>query len=350
MIYYWCAGQDDNIGDVILRRRLLRSLQATGTDCSVYVGSASREFIAALGVRPQDRVYTNFFHFILMATIHSLRKDWLFGFNPGEIKCNRRQSLMHALLIPMMLVSLVHGKRCVRVGVGVGLHDYRAVWRHLIWFTVWLARVNIWRDSQSRELFGRGSVGPDWAFDEIGEESPKDEESPERMYLAVSLRADGRASSPEWIEALRGLERELGLTLTVVVQVKRDSLRAQELARELDCEIVDWSVESHEDQEKKLRYTYRRCEAVVSDRLHVLIMALTEGAVPLGLMEHEDGKIERHFAAAGFGTVSWDVRDWDEQQIIGAGVETVYQRNSIELRTRVAQSEVRAFDTVVRAR
>ncbi|MGF7120190.1 polysaccharide pyruvyl transferase family protein [Rhodococcus sp. AG1013] len=349
MIYYWCAGQDDNVGDIILRRRMLRSLQAAGPSCDIYVGKATRDFIAALGARPEDKIYTSFVRFIAVATLHSLRKDWMFGFNPGEIKCNRKQSVMHALLIPMMLISLIHGKRCVRVGVGVGMHEYRQLWRNLIWVTVLLAKVNVWRDAASRDVFGKGTVGPDWAFDEALEQPSADEESSGRGLLAVSLRADSPATSPEWTEGIRELARELGLIPTVVVQVKRDSARARELAAALECEIVDWIDESHTDQEKRLRYTYRKCEVVVSDRLHVLIMALTEGAVPLGLMEHEDEKVARHFAAAGFDAVSWDVRGWDTQEIVIRGAARARERNEIELSTRIAQSRVRALDSVVRA-
>ncbi|MBM4633095.1 hypothetical protein A6411_06335 [Prescottella equi] len=348
MIYYWCAGQDDNIGDVILRRRMLRSLQDAAPCCAVYVGGASEDFVAALGLRPQDRVYTNFWRFVLMATVHSLRKEWLFGFNPGEIMCIRRQSIMHALLIPMMLISLVHGKRCLRIGVGVGLHDYRAIWRHLIWVTVRLAKVNIWRDAPSRDVFGIGTVAPDWAFDESDEDSVPAEDLPGRKYLGVALRSDGAATSPEWTAAIGSMAQELGITPVVVVQVRRDAARARALAAEMGCDLLDWTDESHAEQEKRLRYVYRRCEAVVSDRLHVLVMALTEGAIPLGLMEHSDDKVARHFAAAGFDAVSWDVRGLDESEIITRGIVGVRDRPEIELCTRRARSCVRALDSVVR--
>lgn len=347
MIYYWCAGQDDNIGDVVLRRRMLHSLQSAGPKCAVYVGGASDGFVEALGLRPEDTVHRDFLAFIRQATVHSLRKNWLFAFNPGEIKCNRKQSLMHALLIPMMLVSLLRGPRCVRMGVGVGRDGYHPAWRWLIDVTVRLCRVNVWRDEQSRKLFGRGTVAPDWAFGEGAVDSAAQEPEPVRDRLGVSLRYDGPATSSGWIDAVREIASSLGVTPVVLVQVRRDSDRARELADALGCEVLDWVDESHAEQDKRLRELYRSCAAVVSDRLHVLVMALGEGAVPLGLMEHRDTKIAGHFAAAEIDPVSWDVRGWLPNRIAATAVARVEARDAVHRQARAARIRVRELDAQI---
>jgi glycosyltransferase involved in cell wall biosynthesis len=350
MIHYWCAGQDDNIGDVILRRRMLRTMQSAGPRCAVYVGSASDGFVEALGLRPEDTVHRNFLGFVGSATVHSLRKNWLFGFNPGEIKCNRKQSLMHALLIPMMLVSLVHGRRCIRVGVGVGMDGYHAVWRALIAVTVRLCGVNVWRDASSRALFGTGDIAPDWAFDEGPDDSTAPDVAPDGEYLGVSVRYDGPATSAAWVAAVRSLADGLGVTPVVLVQVRRDSRRAHELAASLGCEVLDWIDESHAEQEKRLRDLYRRSVAVISDRLHVLVMALGEGAIPLGPMEHRDAKIAGHFAAAGFPPVSWDVRGWAPDRIVSTARAVIDDRDSVDDAARTARNRVREIGLRVTSR
>ena len=43
----------------------------------------------------------------------------------------------------------------------------------------------------------------------------------------------------------------------------------------------------------------------ISDRLHVLVGAVTEGAVPAALLVNSSDKIARHFAAAGIHDVSY---------------------------------------------
>ncbi|GAB2636607.1 polysaccharide pyruvyl transferase family protein [Prescottella soli] len=343
MIFYWCAGQDDNIGDVILRRRMLRAVQDTGRACHVYVGRATPGFVEGLSLRRDDVVYRNFIQFVMVALLASLRREWLFAFNPGEIRCTRRQGIMHAILIPMMLVSHLRGRRCVRLGVGV--HEYESMWKFPILVTVWLSKENVWRDSESRDRFGMGTVAPDWAFDE-GSELSESADLP-RRWLAMSLRSDSPEPSDEWFAAMEQISEAKGLEPIVVVQVRRDSLRARAISERLQCSVVDWTGESHHAQEQRLRNVYRESEAVVSDRLHVLIMALTEGAIPLGLMEHEDSKIGRHFRAAGFETVSWDVSDWTSAEITQQGMRILDDRRSVEAASRFARDRVDAMDMIV---
>nr|WP_280759840.1 hypothetical protein [Prescottella agglutinans] len=141
-----------------------------------------------------------------------------------------------------------------------------------------------------------------------------------------------------------------GLEPIVVVQVRRDSLRARAIADRLHCSVVDWTGETHHVQEQRLRNVYRQSEAVVSDRLHVLIMALTEGAIPLGLMEHEDTKIGRHFRAAGFETVSWDVSGWTSEEIVQHGTRILEDRRSVETASRFARDRVEDMDMIVGAK
>lgn len=345
MIFYWCSGQDDNIGDVILRRRMLRSLQNAG-DVRVYVGSASPEFIEGLGLRPRDSVITNYVWFVLTAMVCSVRRNWKFAFNPGEIKCNRRQSLMHAALIPMMLLANIRGRRCIRIGVGV--HGHQSRWGLLIKATVDLAKVNIWRDVESRERFRRGTVAPDWAFDEQGMSADSGSKGVARNLLGISVRSDGGDISASWIAAVQKLVATHNLEPVVVVQVRRDADRAYEISRLFDCKIIEWNEQSHVEQEDRLRSVYRECAAVISDRLHVLVMAMTEGSVPIGLMEHPDSKIRQHFDAAGFDRLSWDVRGWTPEQTVNIGAAVIDNRSALMEQLASAQNRVHELDILVR--
>ena len=54
---------------------------------------------------------------------------------------------------------------------------------------------------------------------------------------------------------------------------------------------------SHREQEALVRGCYERSLAVVSDRIHALIIGLTEGAVPIGFTTGPAEKVSRTLAA-----------------------------------------------------
>jgi glycosyltransferase involved in cell wall biosynthesis len=335
-IFYWTSGQDDNLGDVVLRRRMLHDLQELG-QVNVHVGRGSRSFIDGLKLTDAEVVYTDFVKFCLSSLRTALKGRMLFAFNPGEVGISRKMAIMHAMLIPTLLLTRLTGGRAVRIGVGMS--SARSYWGLPIRATTWLCRENIWRDEESRDWAGRGRVGPDWAFGL--DESRGGSASSHRTLMAISYRGDHDALTDEFVEALSKSASAHGLEPVVVVQVRRDSEAMRALADRLGCRCVDWvDGDSHLEQEDKLLQIYRESKLVVSDRLHVLILGATAGCIVAGLMEHPDSKVGRHFQAAGFPRVSWDVSRWDSQSIaktIDAVMEaTLAQVHAVELaRARV---------------
>lgn len=105
---------------------------------------------------------------------------------------------------------------------------------------------------------------------------------------------------PGWFTWLGQLCTTLGLRVVVVVQVEQDRERAELAARTLGAEVAPWEGTSHVAQERALRNVYGQSRLVIGDRLHGLIMAATEGAIPLGWVPSSSGKIRRHFDAVGF--------------------------------------------------
>ncbi len=61
---------------------------------------------------------------------------------------------------------------------------------------------------------------------------------------------------------------------------------------------------THTEQEARVRALMRSARAVVSDRIHALIMGTTEGALPIGLIPSDDSKVGSHFAAAGIHNIA----------------------------------------------
>jgi hypothetical protein len=70
------------------------------------------------------------------------------------------------------------------------------------------------------------------------------------------------------------------------------------LATLLTADQLRWDHgRSHREQEALVRGCYAESLAVVSDRIHALIIGLTEGAVPVGFTTGSAEKVSRTFAA-----------------------------------------------------
>jgi len=141
-------------------------------------------------------------------------------------------------------------------------------------------------------------VGADWAFAEGSDVGAWNYS--ERGLAAFVMRGDRQEPSQEWLDWARDLLSALGLSPVVVVQVESDAKRAHSLAAALGGRVLEWPEGvSHDEQEAAVRAVYRECRIVVGDRLHGLIVAATEGAVPLGWVESSRGKIAEHFDPVG---------------------------------------------------
>lgn len=141
---------------------------------------------------------------------------------------------------------------------------------------------------------------PDWAFRHVGESC----ESNVRDRISISLRGDRVEQSEDWVRAVLALRDRTGLILHVVSQVKEDCLPAEKLAKTLGAELTVWDNGGHASQEQVVRAVYARSRLAISDRLHVLIMAATEGAAPLAHVDTPISKVSRHLDHLGFSWVA----------------------------------------------
>ncbi|PSR41894.1 hypothetical protein C7T36_06535 [Rhodococcus sp. AD45-ID] len=161
-----------------------------------------------------------------------------------------------------------------------------------------------WRDGPSRDWSGFGHVLPDWAFAIASqrESAGGSVAPPPRTLLAISMRGDRDFPSRDWFDAVRAILDENNLTPVLVTQVVRDGARSQEIARELGSgtTVFGWTGDtSHAAHESQVRDIYLRSSAVVSDRLHALVLGATEGAVPLPLTVGSSEKLQRTLAVVG---------------------------------------------------
>lgn len=345
-IFVIAGGQDDNIGDVVLRRRMLAALNDR-VPRHIFVHRASAGFREGLGLKPDDRIYDEYRTWLLACTWAALTSKVLIAHNAGEVVGNRDIARRELSLLPASLLARLRGGDVVRIGSGI--RDATGRWMPVIRFLGRLDTTTLWRDEASRAFFGRGDVAPDWAFDDRLPHALSGQTVP-RRYLAVSMRSDRPAPTAAWFDAVRSVAATRGLEIVVVSQVRRDNALGSELADRLGARQVRWEDASHLEQERTVREVYRQSALVVSDRLHALVIGLVEGAVPVGAIAWEDVKLARHFGAAGIDGVSFDTRSLDADRIV-ARIDGVADRREEILRAgRRAAEAVAAIDRRLAAR
>jgi len=328
-------GQYENIGDIILRRPLLDWAREAGR-LNVYVGHSPAGYDEGLGLQPEDRVYRSFrqWYTALMkagaaGTAHSIYK-------PGEVQLTLVGMKEHVAMLPAAALVRLRGGRVARVGVGA--RNFAPIPRAIMWPSNALSSYTRWRDDRTAAYLGFGPAMPDLGFAEgMDDDELRASIAPQggtRDLLVVSLRDDTEVAPrpyPDgaWFEGMTDAAARLGLTLCVVTQVSVDDERSRRLASDLGAELVGWShLTGHAAQERRLREVYRRTAVAASDRLHVIVAALTEGAAPVGLQLDDSDKISRHFSTIGVDDVALNTAPLTADAIASRVVQVAERRTA----------------------
>ncbi|QEO14174.1 hypothetical protein FLP10_06885 [Agromyces intestinalis] len=316
-------GQYENVGDIILRRQLLDWVRPDDGTLHVYVGASPDGYDEGLGLQPGDLVYRSFLAWYGAALRAAARGRAAYVFKPGEIQLTLVGMKEHLSVLPLLGVLRTRGGRAVRAGVGS--RNFAAVPRALMRPSIALSDLTLWRDIRTAAYMRAGAPMPDLAFgegapDELVAEfaDPDAATTAARDVLVVSLRADEPAPvypSEAWLAGVRAYAERHGLEIWAVTQVHVDNERSLRLAGDLGGRALTWdALRDHDRQEARLRELYRRTAIALSDRLHVVIAAYTEGAVPVGTLADASDKIDRHFATIGVDgvTIRSDATDASE--------------------------------------
>lgn len=300
-IFAEVVGQSENIGDSILRRSYLDALRAVG-DLHLLVGQHAG-YISGLRLDPRDVCYEK-------------RRQWLRPLLGCLVKGQRvciapnSGETVISLLRPkktwwLMLLNRLVGGRNIFCGVGLRNIDSPSLpFADRIMSKCYLLVFDYvsWRDHYSRKsVEGVGEIAPDWAFAEGQSDALLARPDISRGYVAISLRGDRPFPNTMWLIAIKDFSLARGLELIAVAQVARDVKHTARIAELLGCRHVDWSDAALGNfaREKVVRDIYRKSAMVVSDRLHALILGLTEGAVPLGFPVRSAEKCDRALATVG---------------------------------------------------
>lgn len=320
-IFVPARGQYDNIGDILLRRQLLDWLRDSGT-LHIYLGQSPVGYDEGLRLRTGDVLYRSFRDWYVAALWSAACGRASYAFKPGEIQLTLIGMKEHLSMLPV--IALIRARRGTVARIGVGSRNFAPLPRALIWPSVALSTVSMWRDAATADYLGHGSVIPDLAF---AESSPAHDEpaGAHRDLLVVSMRSDRPYPSEIWRDALRATARRHGLEIWAVTQVYRDDNRAARLAADLGGHALRWDGTGHLAQEERLRGLYRRAALVISDRLHVLIGAATEGAIPAAVLVDSSDKIARSFAAADLHGITFESTGMTADEI-GARLDGLLRR------------------------
>jgi hypothetical protein len=131
--------------------------------------------------------------------------------------------------------------------------------------------------------------------------------------MAVSMRGDRDFPPDVWFDQVSSLASELNCRIVVVVQVVRDSERAKTLSTRLGGTVLGWEAGTHEAQESVVRELYRRSLCVVSDRIHSLIIGMTEGAAPIGFTVNSPEKVARTFSPVTARSITFSAQEISER-------------------------------------
>lgn len=296
-LFVLATGQDDNIGDVVLRRECFDRLRTVGR-LHLFLGDSSQDFVDGLCLDDRDTTYATMRQWHSAAWRALGRGEVWFVDKPGELQLDERTVNRQLKLAPLVVAVRLRGGQVLRLGMA--MRETRARYLRQLRPLLRLSTRVCWRDTATGPAFGFGTIGPDWAF--ARDAAPEAIPSAARVDVAVSYRGDRPLPSSALLDELAALTRGGTRRLVVLAQVRRDTARAAELAERLGAVLVPWPDErTLAEHEAVVRAVYRHSALVVSDRLHALIVGMTEGAVPLCLSDHGEAKIERHLDAVGFG-------------------------------------------------
>lgn len=304
------TGVSGNLGDAVIRRRVLEWSRTTGGTIHAYLGRTTPGWVEQIGLRDGERAYGAGQRGRWLRELLVGRGKRVLVFDPGEVPLGREHLRSEIVfLLVVMLVRLRKG-RVIRPPRAVGGYDkltaafYRLGAR--------LSNVVLWRDEPSVLKMRVGELVPDTAFDEPAVPGlPRSE----RRRVLVTMRGLRPMPADHWFEGVTRFAREHDLDVVVQSQVDEDEERSAALARRLEATYIPWGENSDLEQEKAVRTSYESCAMVISDRLHVLILAAKAGAIPVEIAPNPALKIRTHFATIGYRGLSRDATDATSEEL-----------------------------------
>lgn len=319
--------QFENAGDALILRELIR-LVSSRVPTDVYLGQAPDGFVQQLDLDGNNAVTAHRGQ-ASVGLIRDIFKARLGGWRcylfltPGASNGERSRKQFAFDIIRLVSVAMTTLARVRICQVGVSFENIGA--RH--------ARLLRWRSHLLYACAPREKLASDYAR-ELGIQVtatmpdlsfnlfslPPSPLEQLRRGIAFSFRVDKDRAMRDPLRQIVARVCKASTDqdeLIFLAQVGRDVEFMRELA-ELAAEIRPGQVrfvDCHRNIEEAIA-TYATCRAVLSNRLHVLLPCLNEGAAPIALTTPElDQKISGIFDSIGLGERVFDIRTVDTDEI-----------------------------------
>lgn len=288
-VFMSIAAQEDNLGDIEIRRNVVNWVLGTQRPLTLFLGSMPDAYVDAYDLPNRVRRVRSGVRFEAELLWSILRRKANLVFSPGpEIFGASFRGTMKSVLnlANVGLVGLGGGRavaigRALRGSGRVPLAIERLLIRRFASYTV--------RDTVSASEVGIPLVvEPDIGFATL--DPVLFRERTNRSTIAFSFRNDRRVNA-SMLASIVAQGRSFGLEPVFVTQVRRDSAIHDELALNFRAGHVSWIAESHLEQEEDVLAAYAGAAIVVSNRLHALIFGMLRGAVPIAVIDEGSDKL-----------------------------------------------------------
>lgn len=301
-VFVSLVAQHDNLGDLVIRREMVRWLAQPGVVLHPLVADAPDEFVDAVHLPTDAVVHRSARHWQQALLAHAARGHAGLVFAPGpqglggapRHLAHESVNLLNAMVLrgrhnPVAKIgrSLADGTRGVLPTAAVAIE--RGVRR--LSNEYWL------RDAPSAARLRRPiAVLPDISLSTGALDCPPvgGDEAPD---VAVSARHDRGWSAAE-IAAIAEQAAALGRRVVLVTQVRRDHAGHEALARATGVDHLGWQGEATAGQLARVTAQYARSALVVTDRLHAALFGLVVGATPVP-RRTDDAKLRPALATLG---------------------------------------------------
>ncbi|TDL46288.1 polysaccharide pyruvyl transferase family protein [Microbacterium oleivorans] len=275
-VFCTIAAQHDNLGDIVIRQRMLELVDPEICDLRISVGAMPPAYIDAFDLPAHARLYRSGLAFGASFVWSSVAGRSALLLPPGPYPLtSARAALRSWASVIMSALARAGGGASVTVGKSVrGAHRGAISAERAL---VRISRLYVSRDRLSAQTLGI----PVDALPDLALLAPARSASFKNV-VAISLRYD-KPVGEDLLRSVVAWSRAQGLVPTFVTQVRRDEKQHADLAERLGAEHLSWGDRSHREQMESIEELYSRSSLVVTDRLHAALLGVIGGAVPLAL-------------------------------------------------------------------
>lgn len=281
------AAQPDNLGDIEIRRTLLNWVIGDGGELVVFTGAMPQEYVEAFELPDSVELVSSSAQFERRLIGAALTRRANIAFAPGPqvlAPSLRATAKSFANLLNIAAVRVTGGGA---IAVGRSFRGSGKLTALVERANVRMLNIYVARDEVSAGVLGRPlRHAPDLAFASTNDTQP----SASGTHVVLSFRSDRPIDLPGLKRLVERLSTE-GLRPIVVTQVRRDDSQHAKLASELGIEFLSWTTQSYSEQFEAVNRIYSESVAVISNRLHALILGIQANALPVGLVDRGSDKL-----------------------------------------------------------